>query len=123
MNKQELRAIMLIVNKLGWNDMSADKAIRNIDKMVKYIQWKDSEMYDIWDDYEDTLLSIARWRQESLCNIFHDAVMQEVYEMCEFLGHYNIVSTVMFYDTIWNELESIEEDMAWESVIDSQRYW
>ena len=61
MNKQELRAVTLIVKKLGWNDMPAAVAIPAIQRMVDNNIAVGADCCDVIDDSEDTLLSIATW--------------------------------------------------------------
>lgn len=128
MNKQELRAIMLIVNKLGWNDMPAEWCINNIINMVTWQQDAEIMTYGECDDFEETLLSLATWDTETIDDVYQGMVMTEVQEMSEFLGHYNIADTVTFYNKIWDkqyvDQMDYEDEMywAWYDTMMSLRY-
>ncbi len=61
MNKAELRAITLIVKKLGWNDMPATVALEAIQKMINNDIAVGADCCGIVEDSEDSLLSIATW--------------------------------------------------------------
>ena len=61
MNRQELRAIALIVKKLGWNDMPATIALEAIQRMVNNDMAVGADCCGVIDDPEDSLLSIALW--------------------------------------------------------------
>lgn len=62
MNKQELSAIMLIVKKLGWNDMPATVALEAIQKMINNDIAISLDCCGFQDEPEDALLSIATQR-------------------------------------------------------------
>lgn len=62
MNKTELRAITLIVKKLGWNDMPATVAISAIQKMINNDIAISLDCCGFEDEPEDALLSIATQR-------------------------------------------------------------
>jgi hypothetical protein len=62
MNKAELRAIALIVKKLGWNDMPAAVALEAIQRMVNNDIAISLDCCGFQDDPEDALLSIATQR-------------------------------------------------------------
>jgi len=66
MNKQELRAITLIVKKLGWNDMPATTALEAIQRMVNNDIAVGADCCGIVDDPEDSLLSIALWDADKI---------------------------------------------------------
>ena len=125
MNKQELQAICLIVNKLGWNDMPVEKVINNIIEIVRYQQNAELKLFGDCDDFEESLLSMATWNHETLMNIHVDVVMTEVYNMCEFLGcdGPTFIDTVAFYNSVWDEQMVEEEDMAYEAIMEAERYW
>ena len=59
MNKQEFSAIMLIVKKLGWNDMPANVALEAIQRMTNNDIAVGADCCGVIDDSEDSLLSIA----------------------------------------------------------------
>lgn len=130
MNKQELQAICLIVNKLGWNDMPAERAINTINKMIKYEQNEELVLYgECLDDYT-ILLSIAAWDEEKLFWLQEDTILTEVWNMCEFLGcsEVQLTNTVTFYNKIWDkqyvDQMDYEEEMywAWYDTMMSLRY-
>lgn len=62
MNKQELRAVTLIVKKLGWNDMPVTVAISAIQEMINNDIAISLDCCGFEDDPEDALLSIATQR-------------------------------------------------------------
>ena len=62
MNKAELRAITLIVKKLGWNDMPATVALEAIQRMVNNDIAVTLDCCGWKDDPEDALLSIGTQR-------------------------------------------------------------
>lgn len=74
MNKQELQAICLIVNKLGWNDMPAVECLKQIKQMVKNQQSLELDTIGECDDEEETLLSIAIWNADKIAStVFVDS--------------------------------------------------
>jgi hypothetical protein len=66
MNKQELRAITLIVKKLGWNDMPATVAIPAIQRMINNDIAVGADCCGVVEDREDSLLSIALWDADKI---------------------------------------------------------
>jgi hypothetical protein len=66
MNKQELRAITLIVKKLGWNDMPATVAIPAIQRMINNDIAVGADCCGVIDDPEDSLLSISLWDADKI---------------------------------------------------------
>lgn len=66
MNKQELRAITLIVKKLGWNDMPATVAIPAIQRMVNNEIAVTLDCCGTHESEEETLLTIASWNTEQI---------------------------------------------------------
>ena len=59
MNKQEFSAIMLIVKKLGWNDMPATVALEAIQRMINNDIAVGADCCGVEDNPEDSLLSIS----------------------------------------------------------------
>lgn len=66
MNKAELRAIALIVKKLGWNDMPAAVALEAIQRMVNNDIAISLDCCGFQDDPEDALLSIATRKADNI---------------------------------------------------------
>lgn len=66
MNKQELSAMCLIANKLGWNGKPACEVITNIKQMVLNQQSLELDTVGECDDEEETLLSIALWDADKI---------------------------------------------------------
>ena len=66
MNKQEFSAIMLIVKKLGWNDMPAAITIEAIKKMVVNDISLGQDCCGITETIEDTLLTVATWDADKI---------------------------------------------------------
>ena len=66
MNKAELRAITLIVKKLGWNDMPATVAISAIQRMINNDIAISLDCCGFEDDPEDALLSIATRKADNI---------------------------------------------------------
>lgn len=66
MNKAELRAITLIVKKLGWNDMPATVALEAIQRMINNDIAISLDCCGFEDDPEDALLSIATRRADNI---------------------------------------------------------
>lgn len=68
MSPQELTAIMLIVNKLGWNDKPAAQTIQIIKQMVNNQISLELDCIGESDDFEETLLSLATWDKEDIAS-------------------------------------------------------
>ena len=68
MNKQELQAICLIVNKLGWNDRPVTEVCNNINQMVRNQQALELDCVGECGDFEETLLSIATWNVDKIAS-------------------------------------------------------
>jgi hypothetical protein len=66
MNKQEFSAIMLIVKKLGWNDMPATVALEAIQRMINNEIAVLLDCCGTQESEEETLQIIASWEDEQI---------------------------------------------------------
>ena len=66
MNKAELRAITLIVKKLGWNDMPATVALEAIQRMINNDIAVVADCCGVDEDPELSLLNIATWDADKI---------------------------------------------------------
>lgn len=69
MNKQELKACLIIAGKMGWLDKSPRLVLSTILDMVIMQQCRDLALSNDCDDREETLLSMALWDKEKLFEI------------------------------------------------------
>jgi hypothetical protein len=122
MNKAELRAITLIVKKLGWNDMPAVEAIPTIRKMVANQQALELDCVGECDDFEETLLSLALLDIDKIYSTqyvssYTDMVMWEAKEFSDTMG----ITMDMLPDLLtW---ESIKWNVIAESCQKEDEYW
>ena len=66
MNNKQLSAIMLIVKKLGWNDMPATTALEAIQRMINNDIAISLDCCGFEDDPEDALLSISTRKADNI---------------------------------------------------------
>jgi len=71
MNKAEMKAMLSIVKKLGWNDKPAVEVINSISKMVSNQQSLELDTIGECDDREETLLSIALWDKDKIISTMY----------------------------------------------------
>ena len=76
MNKQELRAIMLIAKKLHWNGKPVEMVIETIQQMIVAKQCQELADCGDCDDEEETLLSIAMMETSKLWRLKHKARLE-----------------------------------------------
>ena len=69
MNKQELRAMLLIAKKLHWNGKPAEMVILTIKDMVIEQQYIEMARYNDCDGAEETLLSMGTWEPGRLLRL------------------------------------------------------
>ena len=91
MNQAQLKAMLMIVRKLGWNDMPACEVIEKITQMVRNQQALELDTVGECDGDEETLLSIALWDKDKITSTmyvssYQDLVMWGVYSFCDDMG-------------------------------------
>ena len=131
MNKAELRAITLIVKKLGWNDMPAVEVIPTIEKMVANQQALELDCVGECDDFEETLLSLALQDIDKIYSTqyvssYTDMVMWEAKEFSDTMGiTMDMLPDLLTWESIkWNVIaESCQkEDEYWEIMQEEYTY-
>lgn len=80
MNKEQLRAMLLIAKKLGWNGKPAAWCINTINDMVTEKQCKELAVHGDCDDYEETLLSLPLQSKRILLDLKHNARETQVFD-------------------------------------------
>lgn len=94
MNKEQLRAMLLIAKKLGWIGKPAAWVITTINQMVEQKQINELCKYGDHDDYEETLLSLPLQSKRVLLDLKHDArETQTLAEACD--GHTERLSWIL----------------------------
>ena len=71
MNKAELKAIQMIVNKMNWGQKPVSETLETISTMVKNQQALELDTVGECDDYEETLLSIALWDKDRITSTMY----------------------------------------------------
>lgn len=143
MNKAELRAITLIVKKLGWNDMPATVAIPAIQRMINNDIAVGADCCGVVEDREDSLLSIATWSSDVIwMKLFvsdyyslHDevlehwaityrslleSIMKKGFSFEEACNHYMVPSKEWEWEQYQESL--LEQQIAYEDTIASLKY-
>ena len=143
MNKAELRAITLIVKKLGWNDMPATVAIPAIQRMINNDIAVGADCCGVVEDREDSLLSIATWSSDVIWmklfisdyHSLHDealehwattyrplfeSIMKKGFSFEEAINHYMVPSKEWEWECYQNYLAEMQE--AYDDTIYSLKY-
>jgi hypothetical protein len=125
MNQAELKALLLIVKKLGWNDKPALEAIETIQQMVRNQQSLELDTIGECDDFEETLLSMAHWDAEK---VFSTMLVSDYQSLCDYhqnykglkfledmgLGSYaDITAMIQYYETAEPEPDPIHDYNEW----------
>ena len=112
MNHDELKALMLIVKKLSWNDKPALEVIETITQMVRNQQSLELDTVGECDDFEKTLLSMATWSVDKIVSTqfvsdyashclwpiqcFCDEIGITPDDYCAMLTYYNCIQPEVF---------------------------
>ena len=108
MNRAEMKALLMIVKKLSWNDKPALQVIEAITQMVRNQQALELDTVGECDDFEETLLTMATWSSE---RIFSTQFVSDYQSLCDYsqnfrgllfledmgLGSYTDVGIMMAY--------------------------
>lgn len=83
-NKQELKAMLIIADKLNWQNKPVTEMCWAINQMVKNQQALELDTVGECDDFEETLLSIALWDADKITstmwvNSYQDLVEYDSY--------------------------------------------
>lgn len=78
MNQAQLKAMLMIVKKLGWNDMPACEVIEKTTQMVRNQQALELDTVGECDDEEETLLSIALWDKDKIISTMYVSSYQDL---------------------------------------------
>jgi hypothetical protein len=105
MNANELRAMLLIANKLGWNGKPACEVIQKINRMVLNQQALEADCVGDYDDFEDTLLSISLWDIDKIISTQYVSDYQDLV----------MWNAVCFAESIHVAWEDFTSRLDWES--------
>lgn len=133
MNKQELKAISKIAEKLNWQNKPVAEVCETIKQMVKNQQALELDTIGECDDEEDTLLSMALWNSEKLISTmyvssYQDLVMWGVCTFCDDM-HINpedfsamLTWHSIKYNFLVPEYEAEEEFARWDAEFNDMNY-
>ena len=81
MNQAEMKALLMIVKKLGWNDKPALEVIESITQMVRNQQSLELDTVGECDDFEETLLTMALWDSD---RVFSTLLVSDYQTLCDY---------------------------------------